>query len=377
MPQALVTVEQGELGAGVRALAAHDDAGAGRVAVQVDHAGQLGDLGGLTQGPVRVQGGVPDLFGQGADRAADRCGDCVSDRETQVKALVTQGAEMCEERLRAACAVGADQDVGAVPVGVGDLREGLVEHGDVIGGGVVSGVARPQQPGHRLAGVDQETQQRVEPEAAFVGGCGLVFLGVAGDQRGVEGQDQAGQFTSAGLHCGYRGAGLGGLQPGHLPGCGAGRPQAVQYAFVDGLPAAAKPSAWRPPDRTPRAGPAERPDPRSPRRRQRASLRDRWRSGLSHSRCRAAEAAGARWNTPPSARSLRRGPPANVLRHARPPPTRQWTPQAGAANRYPSRRKCLPLATTEPLDKVHRPSSGRHFCVSTQPSAAPQPKRRG
>lgn len=196
MPQALVTVEQGELGAGVRALAAHDDAGAGRVAVQVDHAGQLGDLGGLTQGPVRVQGGVPDLFGQGADRAADRCGDCVSDRETQVKAVVTQGAEMCEERLRAACAVGADQDVGAVPVGVGDLREGLVEHGDVIGGGVVSGVARPQQPGHRLAGVDQETQQRVEPEAAFVGGCGLVFLGVAGDQRGVEGQDQAGQFTS-------------------------------------------------------------------------------------------------------------------------------------------------------------------------------------
>lgn len=26
-----------------------------------------------------------------------------------------------------------------------------------------------------------------------------------------------------------------------------------------------------------------------------------------------------------------------------------------------------------PLDKVHRPSSGRHFCVSAQPSAAPQP----
>lgn len=202
MPQALVTVEQGELGAGVRALAAHDDAGAYRVAVQVDHAGQLGGLGGLTQGPVRVQGRVPDLFGQGADRAADRCGDCVSDRETQVKAVVTQGAEMCEERLRAACAVGADQDVGAVPVGVGDLREGLVEHGDVIGGGVVSGVARPQQPGHRLAGVDQETQQRVEPEAAFVGGCGLVFLGVAGDQRGVEGQDQAGQFVHAAFTAG-------------------------------------------------------------------------------------------------------------------------------------------------------------------------------
>ncbi len=37
MTQALVPVEQGQLGSGVRPLAAHDDAGAGRVAVQEDH----------------------------------------------------------------------------------------------------------------------------------------------------------------------------------------------------------------------------------------------------------------------------------------------------------------------------------------------------
>ena len=81
VPQALVLVEQGQLGAGVRSLAAHDDAGAGRVAGKVDHAGQLGDLGAVTQGAVLVQGGVPDLLGQGPDRAADRLGDRVSDRE--------------------------------------------------------------------------------------------------------------------------------------------------------------------------------------------------------------------------------------------------------------------------------------------------------
>jgi hypothetical protein len=35
-----------------------------------------------------------------------------------------------------------------VPVDVGDLRERVVQHRDVIGGGVGSGVAGPQLPGH-------------------------------------------------------------------------------------------------------------------------------------------------------------------------------------------------------------------------------------
>ncbi|GHB99723.1 hypothetical protein GCM10010397_84790 [Streptomyces spinoverrucosus] len=65
----------------MRALAADDDPGAVGVAVQVDHAGQLGDLGAFAQGAVLFQRGVPDLLGQGADRAADRLGDGVSDRE--------------------------------------------------------------------------------------------------------------------------------------------------------------------------------------------------------------------------------------------------------------------------------------------------------
>lgn len=89
----------------------------------------------------------------------------------------------------------------------------------------------------------------MEPEAAFVGGCGRLFLGVAGDQCGVDVQDQAGQFLSAGFRRRYAAAGLGCLQPGHFPGLGAGRAQAVQYAFVD--------SGQQPPGRRCRGDQAE------------------------------------------------------------------------------------------------------------------------
>lgn len=70
MPQPLVLIEQGELGAGVQAFAAHDDVGARRIVGQVDHAGQLGDLSTGTERPVLVQCWMPQMVGQLADRAA-------------------------------------------------------------------------------------------------------------------------------------------------------------------------------------------------------------------------------------------------------------------------------------------------------------------
>jgi hypothetical protein len=73
-----------------------------------------------------------------------------------------------EEGFRGSGTVGADQDVGAVPVGVGDLRECLVEHRDVVGGGFGTGVPGPQPAGQCLARVGQEAQQRVEAEAAAI-----------------------------------------------------------------------------------------------------------------------------------------------------------------------------------------------------------------
>ncbi len=153
MSHALVAVEERELGAEVGAFAAGDDAGGVRIADKVQHAGQFGDLGGIAQGVVLVQGGVPELFGQDSDRAADRYGDRVANREEAADSACSQVSDLGEEGLRGSGAVGADEDVGAVPVGVGDLCESVVKPCDVIGGGIGSGVPGPKAPGQALAGV--------------------------------------------------------------------------------------------------------------------------------------------------------------------------------------------------------------------------------
>jgi hypothetical protein len=142
---ALVLVEQGQLGAGVGPLAADDDPGAVRVPGEVDQAGQFGDLGAGARGAVLLQGGVPDALGQGPDGCADLVGDGVSDGEAGLDPVLPQGAYVGEEGSGAACAVGADKDGGAVAVGVGDLREGVVQDGDVVGGGFA-----PAFPGRRM-----------------------------------------------------------------------------------------------------------------------------------------------------------------------------------------------------------------------------------
>ncbi len=116
---------------------------------------------------------------------------------------------------------------------VGDLGKGLVEDGDVVSGGVGTGVAGPEQCGQGFAGVVQEAQQWVVAEAALVGGRRLLLLGVAGNQGGVEVQDKTGQVASARAGCGYPCPGLGGLQPCDLPGGGPGRAQAGECSRVD------------------------------------------------------------------------------------------------------------------------------------------------
>lgn len=103
-----------------------------------------------------------------------------------------QGAYVVQERLRSSGTVRADEDRCAVAVGVRDLGQRMVEDGDVVGGGVGAGIAGPEQSGQGFAGVVQEAQQRVVAEAALVGRRCLLFLGMAGDQGGVEAQDQAG-----------------------------------------------------------------------------------------------------------------------------------------------------------------------------------------
>jgi hypothetical protein len=112
---------------------------------------------------------MPEAVGDRPDSAADRLGDRVSDREEGTDSSFPHVADVGEEGFRGSGTVGADEDVGAVPVSVGDLRERLVEHRDVVGGSVGAGVTGPQPSRHGLAGVREETQQRMEAEAALVG----------------------------------------------------------------------------------------------------------------------------------------------------------------------------------------------------------------
>ena len=68
---------------------------------------------------------------------------------------------------------------------VGNLCERVVEDGDVVGGGVGTGVAAAQPGGEELAGVVAERQHRVIPEGPLEGGCGLLLLRMRDHDRRV------------------------------------------------------------------------------------------------------------------------------------------------------------------------------------------------
>jgi hypothetical protein len=142
---------------GVRAFPADQEPGAVGPAGRLEQAGDLADLGVFTQVTVGVDGGDP--AGRGLDRLPDGFGDGGADTESDVEVAFAQGPEVGEEAVTGSGRVTAEQDRGAVPVGVGDLGEGLVEDGDVVGGGVRAGPAFTQQPGEGFAGVVQEAQQ--------------------------------------------------------------------------------------------------------------------------------------------------------------------------------------------------------------------------
>lgn len=67
----------------------------------------------------------------------------------------------------------------------------------------------------------------------FVGRRRVLLLGVAGDQGGVDIQDEAGQFASACAGGRYRLPPLVGLQPGDLAGCGTARAQSAERGRID------------------------------------------------------------------------------------------------------------------------------------------------
>ena len=206
--------------------------------------------------------------------------------------------------------------VGAVAVRVGDLRQRLVQDGDVVGGGVRPGAARAQQPGQRLAGVVQEAQQRVVAEG-LLPRRGRLTPSRSGRSRSWR-PDPAPARGSAGPPPSRPAA-----APRVSAACahansrarGPGRPQPSQRRRRRCRPAPATRSGPRPPARTGRPGRAAPPGRRSPHRRRRASPPGRPRPGPGHDRARrcrnpASASPNASVNPVASARSASSRAPA-------------------------------------------------------------------
>ena len=208
------------------------------VSVRIYHACQLGDLGAITQRPVLVQGGMPEVLGHGPNCVADRLGDGVSDREEGTGSLVSacHGRERGRfSRIRRCrcgpgrrCPAGGRRGSARVPgrrPRCGRWRcwrrrcraaaartaprrcwPGNTARG--VGGGVAARVPGPQQRGDRLSGpavsVVDEPHQRVMAEGLLPGRLRVLLVGVRDHQHSVQVHD----------HLAF---GVRGRVTGHLP----------------------------------------------------------------------------------------------------------------------------------------------------------------
>jgi hypothetical protein len=75
---------------------------------------------------------------------------------------------------------------------VGDLRQRLIGHGDVVGSGVRVRVPRSQHPGQCLPGVVQPGEQRMIAISVLERRRSLLLLRMTGHQRGVHVDHQPG-----------------------------------------------------------------------------------------------------------------------------------------------------------------------------------------
>ena len=147
--------------------------------------------------------------------------------------MFAQAADVGEELVAATGRVGPDEDRAAVAVRVGKLVQGLVQDGDVVGGGVAAGVTRTQHPGQGFTGGVEETQQRVVAEGVFPGRRRRFLLRMRRHDCRVDVQHEPGQRLAEHHGGGQRAPGLEDLRPGQFPGGGARRPQPGQGRGVD------------------------------------------------------------------------------------------------------------------------------------------------
>ncbi len=193
----------------------------------VDQRGELGHRCPLLHLPVLGEGMQPHLFDpdgvedggrdlgirSGGDEEADVAGPAGRKEVLGASGRVGPYDDVPVDQLGIVTDMVSTSDVG------GQLDDGTVEHGDVIGHGVGAGVPRAQQGGQRLTGAIREAEQRMEAEAALEGrGCLLLVLRVDLDQGGVDVQEdgisarrrrRSGPHLSSHLSHGFCDAGTG------------------------------------------------------------------------------------------------------------------------------------------------------------------------
>ena len=158
-------------------FAAHDQPGAGGPLGQVDEIGDLRDMGAFSLLTAAAAGGLPTALRavrvdvgavvDPADRRMDAGVRASDHREPDVAGTAT-----CHEPVGAPGRIGAHLHLAAHRRGVvagavadgdlgGQLPERGVQHGEMIGDRVRTGVARAEQPGERFAGVGVGPQRPV------------------------------------------------------------------------------------------------------------------------------------------------------------------------------------------------------------------------
>jgi len=153
-----VMVGERQLGAGVWTFAAVDHPRSRRPGAEIDVSGELDDLPVLALGAVLIQGRDPSAIRGLEDRGANLLGQLIAKREPQIAPPAVIGGP-----VRRPGRISPDEDRERLELLLGDLRERPVNHRDVIGGSVRSGVPRTQHDRQRLAGLVRIGAQRVKP----------------------------------------------------------------------------------------------------------------------------------------------------------------------------------------------------------------------
>ena len=139
VPRAIeLAIRTTQLSAGVRAFAADDYPHPGRPTVEVQQSGEVSKIGPLASLAIAVEGRHPNRLRDQVVEVGGVHGEGETDRVRH-----PAPGQPLRELLRAAGPVRADQHAASGPrVPVGELRESLFGDGDVIGGGVRTGVPR-------------------------------------------------------------------------------------------------------------------------------------------------------------------------------------------------------------------------------------------